>query len=297
MSKMKLDFTKREAEVLLQTMRSENDMARLVDPQNQRVLNPMPGENGDAVCSKVWGICDRCENCTSLRALQNRSKAYKMELCDGKVYWVVSRYLSVDGSPCIMELINNVTNNLVMDSNQQDEVSELIYHYNHLLITDPLTGLYNRRFLDEYFLPSLNCCRDEQTVVNLAMLDLDNFKQVNDAYGHQAGDVLLKDVSGYWKRCFDSRKKGKERLVLRYGGDEILIIANGITKENFQSQLEEYYLQMRKVCYSTPKVQIPFSLTFGIASSSEFEPPISWEKLFNLADQRMYRAKSQKKNF
>ena len=60
--------------------------------------------------------------------------------------------------------------------------------------------------------------------VNVAILDLDDFKATNHRYGHQAGDYLLKDVASFWKLHFAAGEKNKERLVIRYGGDEMLII-------------------------------------------------------------------------
>lgn len=60
--------------------------------------------------------------------------------------------------------------------------------------------------------------------VNLAVMDLDNFKQINDRYGHLAGDTVFKDVARYWKTQLDSWEKNREKLTVRFGGDEMLII-------------------------------------------------------------------------
>ena len=79
--------------------------------------------------------------------------------------------------------------------------------YNNLLITDSLTGVYNRRFLDEKFLPSLKCCHDKKIIIGVCVMDFDDFKLVNDTYGHQAGDKLLKEAACFWKQNFNSRKK------------------------------------------------------------------------------------------
>ena len=124
-------------------------------------------------------------------------------------------------------------------------------------------------------------------------MDLDRFKDINDTYGHQAGDVLLKDVRGSGKPV-PSRTNGEERLVIRFGGDEFLILACGTAPEDFRNELARAYEQMRKVCYLNKDVAIPFGITFGVASSSELKNGFDWEALFALADQRLYQGKERR---
>lgn len=292
---MKIDFTHQEAKDFIRFMKSENDIVRLVDPLTQQVHDYDSKTNSSDICSKLWGRCERCENCTSLRALQSQGRAYKMEIMNNHTYWVLSRYLKVEDRPYVMEIVNDVSDNLLMDSNQRDEIGKIINNYNHLLITDSLTEVYNRRFLDEVFLPSLKCCHDSTLTINVAIMDFDDFKLVNDTYGHQAGDALLKDAAGFWKHNFSSRKNGSERLVIRFGGDEMLIVTCGINLKTFNNEIEQYYNQMRKLCYYTEKIQIPFSITFGTASSEEFGSEWTWDELLSRADQRMYEGKKLKK--
>ena len=292
---MKTEFTRQEIEQYLSDMALDNDIVRLVDPLDRRISMNFKGSPNDPMCSMIWGRCGRCENCTSLRALQSRGSAYKMEVMDRQTYWILSRYVSVDGKPTVAELIKNVTESLVMDSDQRDEIGKLIRSYNEQLITDSLTGAYNRRFLEEHFVPSLSCCHEKGLVVNLAFLDVDCFKFVNDHYGHAAGDTLLRDIACFWKLHFDSREKGEERLVVRIGGDELLIVACGISRERFEKEITGLDAQMRKVCYPKDGVGFSFDYSLGVASSEELGGSWMWEELLRLADQRMYRNKAERK--
>lgn len=292
---MKIDFTHQEAKDFIGFMKSENDIVRLVDPLTQQVHDYDNKTNSSDICSKLWGRCERCENCTSIRALQSQGRVYKMEILNQHTYWVLSRYIKIEGSSYVMEVVNDVSDNLLINSNQRDEIGKIINNYNHLLITDSLTGVYNRRFLDEVFLPSLKCCHDSTLTINVAIMDFDDFKLVNDTYGHQAGDALLKDSAGFWKQHFNSRKKGAERLVIRFGGDEMLIVTCGMNLKTFNNEIERYYKQMRKLCYYTEEIQIPFSITFGTSSSEEFGDGWTWDELLFNADQRMYEGKKLKK--
>lgn len=288
---MKLDYTREEAERSLRVAAEENDLARLVDPEARRVY-PLSGEAGETECYSLWGRCERCENCSSLRALHSQGRAYKVESCGEKTFLVISRFLRVYGRPCVAETVNDVTDQMLLESDRTDSIGPIIASYNRLLITDPLTGVYNRRFLDESFLPSLECCHKPGLIVNLAVMDLDDFKRVNDVYGHLAGDALLKDVAGFWKLYFNSRRKNRERLTVRFGGDELLVITCGIPGARFQEELSRAYRQMRRVCYFQEDIQIPFSITFGTASSEELGQAWTWDALFNRADQRLYAAKA-----
>jgi len=287
----KVDFTAAEIETFIEMTFTESDIVRVVDPASQRVCRSTITGDSERLCSDVWGRDNRCENCTSLRALQSKGIAYKMEVLADQTFWVMSRYVRVDGEPFILEVVMDITDNLLMDSDQLNDIGVLIGNYNHQLITDALTDIYNRRFLDESFLPSLACCHDPNLTLNLAIMDLDDFKHVNDTFGHQAGDALLKDVAGFWHRRFDSRVKGRERLTVRYGGDEMLLIACGTTRAEFEDEVSRCYAQMRKVCYYTPQTMIPFSITFGIASSEELGPDWDWGELFDLTDRRLYANK------
>jgi len=292
---MKIKFTQEEAGAYLDFMRIDHDIVRLVNPETRRVRGERALKDSCAVCHTFWGRCDRCENCTSLRALRGKSQAYKLEVLRQRTFLVFSRYLEIDGTPWVAEIVKDITDQIVMNSDQKDQIGRMIANYNYLLITDPLTEVYNRRFLDEHFLPSLKCCPNPNLTINLAFIDIDDFKQVNDRFGHSAGDRLLKDAAAFWKLHYNFREKGKERLVVRFGGDEFLVIACGIPRETFREEIEYYYGQMRKVCYCTDTAQIPFSLTFGIASTEEMGREWSWDALIEIADHRMYAEKARRK--
>lgn len=290
---MKIDFTSQEAQELFAVMRQEYDVARVVDPESRRVYDGLDlSHPGEQICHQIWGRCDRCENCTSLQALHTRGRAHKLEICKRHTYWVTSRYMRVEGREVVAEFVTDVTDTLVLDSSRLDEVGNLIRAYNYKLVLDSLTGAYNRRFLDENFLPMLRNYKDPAANVNLAVLDLDHFKSINDTYGHLAGDVLLRDVAGYWRSLFHSRTNGRERLVIRFGGDEFVILAVGSTPEEFRKGVLQYYRDMRKMCYVDAATLVPFGITFGFSASCELPGAFDWQTLFTKADQELYANKA-----
>ena len=288
---MKKDFTREEAKDFMDVMRKENETVRIVDPVTQRVIRTEGLEDGGPTCCHFWGHDERCENCTSFRALKNKGLSYKLEAVGGRTFWVFSRFIRVDGHPYVMEMINDVTRQLLSMNGADEHMDGLIEMRNHSRVSDALTGVYNRLFWEEHVIPSLEDLQRNGTVVCLAILDIDEFKQVNDTYGHTAGDALLKDVASFWQQQFDCRLRGQERMIVRFGGDELLILSYGLPLEEFRTRIAQCYSQMRKVCYYQEDLQIPFSLSFGVASSSELTEDWDWDALLAQADQRMYSSK------
>jgi two-component system cell cycle response regulator len=94
---VKTEFTREEADRYLHSMEEDYDTVRLVDPENRLVVDNdghcLKKEN----CHMIWGRCDRCENCTSLRALQIHGQAFKIEILNDRTYWVGSRYICQSG--------------------------------------------------------------------------------------------------------------------------------------------------------------------------------------------------------
>ena len=291
---MQKEFTKAEAERYLNEQARDNDIVRLVNPLQKEIVTI--GENDDVLvgsCFKFWGKEDRCENCSSLRASSKKDQAYKIELMNGRTYLVHSRYIAIDGKGYVAEMVKDVTDSLLLDSKEETKLISLINSYNQMLLSDSVTSLYNRRFLDEQFVPSLRCCQDPHLKINIAFVDLNDFKCINDTYGHLVGDELLKYVAAYFKTAYNSRLHGKERLAIRFGGDEFLIVACGIPLPVFKEDFAKVSsILSREVCFlSSPSFHFDFSV--GFAGSEELPSSWTWESLVALADRRMYDSKKK----
>ena len=149
--------------------------------------------------------------------------------------------------------------------------------------TDPLTGLYNRHALRANY--------DNYVGTNLvvAYLDVDNFKQINDNYGHDAGDDVLLTISNGLKEIFTNTD------AYRYGGDEFLLIRKDIDTSLFDNQL---YLMKQRMDEESqgdnkPNIKISVGYVYGVAEVTD-----DLRSMFEKADELMYDAKRRgKKNF
>ncbi|QQS53481.1 MAG: PAS domain S-box protein [Candidatus Competibacteraceae bacterium] len=158
-------------------------------------------------------------------------------------------------------------------------------------IRDPLTGLFNRRYLDETLPRELSRCQRGGEPLTVAMLDLDHFKHFNDNYGHEAGDVVLRAVGGLLRQSL----RGGD-IACRYGGEELVLILSGATLADTRARLEKL---RRAVMQLHPSFRgsgelpaITVSVGLAVARSDETDAAA----LLGRADAALYRAKEQGRN-
>ena len=146
------------------------------------------------------------------------------------------------------------------------------------LYKDPLTGAYNRRYYEEVIRKSIG-------PAGIALMDVDDFKICNDTYGHHAGDVALKAAANAIRSCIRSSD-----LLIRYGGDEFLLVLPGIPSDILQGKLEQ-------ICTAARNAAVPgyphfrVSLSIGGTIQSITDPV---ERIVRRADWLMYQAKGRK---
>jgi diguanylate cyclase (GGDEF)-like protein/hemerythrin-like metal-binding protein len=157
---------------------------------------------------------------------------------------------------------------------------------------DPLTGLYNRRFLDSTLERELARCRRDAHPLSLIMLDVDHFKKFNDRYGHQAGDECLRTVA----RTLQSNAKRASDLAARYGGEEFLLVLAD-TPDTVAQRLAESVRQAIEAL-DIPHEQTRagrVTISVGVATMTVYAYQ-SVEALFRAADEALYRAKQGGRN-
>jgi diguanylate cyclase (GGDEF)-like protein len=151
---------------------------------------------------------------------------------------------------------------------------------------DPLTGLHNRRSLDEYLNNVYPVCHH----MMVAMMDIDNFKQFNDTYGHQKGDMVLKTVSN----CILHACHRKGCYVARYGGEEFVIIDTKHKTADFASMLDEIRCDVYN--RSIKHKNSPYgcvTISIGYARKNALD---DYQTIIENADQALYMSKATGKN-
>jgi diguanylate cyclase (GGDEF)-like protein len=186
-------------------------------------------------------------------------------------------------TPEVRERIKNMVNQIAPAVNNLQMLKE----QRVLSVTDPLTGLYNRRFLEAFLQKQLALSQRRKLILSLIFFDLDRFKDFNDTYGHKEGDLALKTISETINKIIR-----EEDVFVRYGGDEFIIIL----PYTDISQAIEVAERIRKIVSNTPlyvdhetNCFATLTLSIGVATYPNHAKDI--ESLINVADQALYKAK------
>ncbi len=163
---------------------------------------------------------------------------------------------------------------------QEQNRAILEYNINH----DQLTGLYNRR----YFYLAIETINRSTGEFSLAMVDLDNFKKINDTYGHEFGDAVLKDLSDILMSSM-----GESDIAVRWGGEEFILFMPGTDLDSAEKILEKMQDKIRNHQVILGGKSVSFTATIGLASGDDLR---KYEQVINSADQMLYYGKSNGKN-
>ncbi len=154
---------------------------------------------------------------------------------------------------------------------------------------DPLTGLYNRRYLDGALEESERRSRRNNRTVGLMMLDLDHFKMINDTYGHEVGDEVLRTFAGLLK---GSLRAGD--IACRYGGEEFTILLSGATLNATRQRAEQLRQQVEQLRVPYRDKQLALTVSIGIAVFPEHGHHL--DDVLHAADAALYDAKHAGRN-
>lgn len=156
-------------------------------------------------------------------------------------------------------------------------------------LTDSMTGLYNRRYLEEFTKNLVAYTERTKSTFSVLMADLDFFKQVNDTYGHDTGDIVLKELA----KVLSSSVRTTD-LVIRYGGEEFLLVLRDTDAENADMVAEKLRAEVEAMKVQLPGVQLQKTLSIGVATF-QVDSDSFWQ-IVKYADVAMYQAKETGRN-
>lgn len=169
------------------------------------------------------------------------------------------------------------------------KIRNLYAQTKYLSITDGLTSLYNRRYFFENIEREFERAKRYKSDLSIAMLDIDYFKKINDTYGHQAGDIVLKDLAQILTKTLR-----KTDLIFRYGGEEIIILLPETSLHQALIPLERLRKIIAERTIKFADKEFNYTISIGIA---ERTPEIrNNDELISQADEALYRAKNSGRN-
>lgn len=230
-----------EAWLLLQYLQISYDLVRYVDPTTNKVIHiEKDGKmwESETACSDIWNCLEKCSNCISRLSMQTRKRMTKLEVAGDDPYQVVSMYVEIDGKPCCLEMASRIDGDFMPNGYSKDEILSSVRIHKEKVYIDPVTGVYNKRYYVEKLSKIDNAAA-------LMFADIKNFKRINENFGHQAGDDVLRQVAGVLRDV--AAGKGD---VLRYSGDDFVTVF-------FKAAEEELSEIQKEMCRRVEALRFP----------------------------------------
>lgn len=228
-------------------------------------------------CYDFWNKESQCENCISMKALYEKRQRTKLEIMGSDVFQVFARYVVVDGEPCVIEYIKRLDEDSLVGFDNNENLKNKLSKYQKELYRDALTGAYNRRYFEDKI-------KNSRMSAGVVMIDVDDFKLYNDTCGHDVGDLVLDTIVKVIRKCIR-----KSDILVRYGGDEFLLVMPEINEEDFPIKLKQIQRRINN-CDIPGYSKIHVSVSIGGVLADD-EP---LEDAATRADKLMYQAKTQK---
>ena len=188
---------------------------------------------------------------------------------------------TIEVAQSMQNIAETVSQNLALSFANLKLQQELKYQSLH----DPLTGLYNRRYLEESLKKEIDRAYRKQQSITVMMLDVDHFKRFNDIYGHQVGDLVLSKMGNYLLAAIREYD-----IACRYGGEEIIIVMPDASIENTIVRAETIRRNIKAMKLEHNGKQLePITISIGVGCFPD--DGIDAEKLIDAADKALYRAK------
>jgi len=225
----------------------------------------------------------------------DKNYSYKKQLMQndkkiGDIYIIINKNMNKKEKKLLEILLNKISVPVAISLEKELILMELEENNKKLYeksITDPLTGLYNRDYLNEFLNKKIEEAKRYKFPVSVAMIDIDFFKKINDTYGHLIGDCVLKELSELLKSNF----RGSD-IVSRYGGEEIFIIMPFTSLKNACKKLNDFKNMVQEHTFCD-RQKIKITISGGVA---EYDKKESFEDLILKADRNVYFAKKNGRN-
>ena len=270
---------------------------RIVEPIKKKAYIEQDNNAGlklqEGHCYDFWEINSQCSNCISVRAYNENQTIVKIEMDRDKLYLIQALPTNISGQTVIVEILKDITNTAEITSTISREgfnLQGIITTINTKLIIDELTGIYNRRFVTERLPSDLYEANLRGGSVSLIMADIDRFKDVNDNYGHDVGDCVLREFSALIK----SSIREDIDWIARYGGEEFLIMLKNVDQKKNRFVADKMRKKIENHIFCQDSLSLKITCSFGVAVAKE--DFIDTEKIIKSADDRLLEAKRTGRN-
>ncbi len=202
----------------------------------------------------------------------------------------------VNEQPCSVELVQCLEGNMKLpyeaETGINTEHSIIFRRMQEMVITDPLTGLYNRRYIDEQLPRDMEDAFALDRPLTVIYADIDFFKIINDEHGHVMGDKILKEIAGIFEEQVSRRKS----WVARYGGEEFLFCLPEADKKAAFKIAERIRKSVEKYIFHIDNKPLKVTCSFGVHTSYRRHGLQTADEIISHVDRKLYQAKREGRN-
>ena len=265
------------------------DVVRIVDPVQNQVIhlktNSIPLTYRDESCYGFWKRERFCENCISLRAVIEMDTFVKFEVIDGHIFMITASPVEHQDRCYAIEMLNDITDKSILESivgNDKKDFTSFVLKFNDALVRDELTQLFNRRYINERLPVEIFQSLATKKSSTLIMVDIDEFKKMNDQHGHIAGDMVLQRFAKLLVRGLRS----SDDWVARYGGEEFLFCLHDA--DEALDVAEQIRASVENTKFKIPNGTVNITCSLGVYTLSS---EMNMQEWIDGADKNLYLAK------
>lgn len=261
----------------------------LINPINKAIMQITEygiTETKECCCSKCPLVRDKC-GCICKDTVSTREDRCRFSYTKTEAHLVISKIVTLKYRDYILVMIMKLNPQFSFGAMSESEAIDNITKISSNLVIDPLTQIFNRKYLMDNIGHMMGDASSKNKFLNLACIDIDNFKRFNDTYGHDFGDKVLQKVA---ETIVEAISVIDEAYPIRIGGDEFLIIGVGIDKNRFKAVMNKLCLMIEdsKLPYENEMVGIKISIGVSEMIADHIE---NYKQLYDKADAQLYKAK------
>lgn len=271
------------------------DTLRVVDPESKKIFvyHDKKLIEKNIICYEDLDRAEACENCISIRALNNNTTYMKIESVGDKTSMITAIPVNFQSRKVVVEFIKDVTNSLFYENithGDSCKINNFINDLKDIAIKDELTKVYNRRYINEKLPQDVKSCIKGNKPISIILTDIDYFKKVNDTFGHVYGDHILNEFAQRLK----SSIRGEKDWIGRYGGEEFLICIPDADEDIAYKIAERMRKAIKREEMVVKDKKIKVTASFGVYTI--YDNSKSMEEYINCADKKLYLAKKLGRN-
>ena len=261
----------------------------LVEPIEKKIIQVNKygiQETNESCCDECPLANDKC-GCICKDTASTLEDRCRFAYTKSEAFLVISKPVTLRYRNYIMVLIMKLNPQFSFGAMSEVDAIDSITKVSSNLVIDPLTQIFNRKYLMDNIGHMMDEASSKNEYLNLACIDIDNFKRFNDTYGHDFGDKVLQKVADTMRKSISVIN---EAYPIRIGGDEFIIVGVGIDKNRFKAVMNKLCLMIEdsKLPYENEMVGIRISIGVSEMITDHIN---TYKELYEKADEQLYRAK------